>query len=113
MQHPPCSAHVSSSATSGLLGLAAVPAAAAEGAPPACTVECSDPGRSGAGRRSSVVEDRNSQAPPGIWDLYFGLPGDQEVTRGWDARCSESGATVTAADDGGNGGRGSGSSIRT
>ncbi|WP_327187143.1 cellulose binding domain-containing protein [Streptomyces sp. NBC_01334] len=113
MRHPPCSAHVPSPAPSRLFGGVAVPAVAAEGAPPACTVECSDPSRSDTGRRSSVAEDRNSDTPLGVWELYFGLAGDQEVTWGWDARCSESGVTVTAAAESGDGGRGSGSSVRT
>ncbi|MEU9436055.1 hypothetical protein [Streptomyces sp. NPDC048252] len=60
-----------------------------------------------------MAEERNSQVQLGMWELYFGLPGDQEVTRGWESRCLEPGATVTAADEGGNDGRGSGSSVRT
>lgn len=86
MRHPPCSSHAPSPAPSRLFGGVAVPAVAAE--------------------------ERNSQVQLGVWELYFGLPGDQEVTRGWDSRCSEPGATATAADEGGNGGRGSGSSVR-
>ncbi|KQX77167.1 hypothetical protein ASD48_37660 [Streptomyces sp. Root1310] len=76
-------------------------------------MECPVPGRSDTGRRGSAAEDRNSQASLVRWELYFGLPGDQEVTRDRDTRCSGAGVTVTAADGSGNGGHGSGPSVST
>jgi cellulase/cellobiase CelA1 len=93
-----------------LLGSVVVPAVTAHGAAPACTVEYTVTNQWGAGFQGDV-KVINNQAPLSSWSLTFDLPGGQEVTRGWNAEWSQSGTTVTAANESWNGSLGTGASV--
>ncbi|MFI1733310.1 cellulase family glycosylhydrolase [Streptomyces acidicola] len=110
MRHPPRSGLLLVAAAVALVGTAVAPVVTASGAAPACTVEYSVTSRWDAGFQGAVKITNNQAALSG-WSLAFDLTGGQKVTQGWSARWSQSGTTVTAANESWNGSLGSGASV--
>ncbi|WP_203620415.1 cellulase family glycosylhydrolase [Streptomyces sp. SID8499] len=110
MRHPPRSALLAVAGAVALLGSVVVPAVTAQGATPVCTVQYSVAGQWDTGFQGTVRITDNSAALTG-WSLTFDFPGGQEVTQGWNAKWSQSGATVTAVNESWNGSLGSGASV--
>ncbi|MDO0924873.1 cellulose binding domain-containing protein [Streptomyces sp. TG1A-8] len=110
MRHPPRPVLLAVAGAVALLGSVVVPVVAAEGATPACTVDYSVTGQWDGGFQSSV-RITNNQAALSSWKLTFDFAGGQKVTRGWNAKWSQSGTTVTAAGESWNGALGSGASV--
>ncbi|MEU0006812.1 cellulose binding domain-containing protein [Streptomyces sp. NPDC006314] len=110
MRHPPRSVLLAAAGAVVLLGGAVLPVATAQGATPACTVEYAVTGQWDSGFQGSVTIT-NYQAALSSWKLTFDLAGGQEVTQGWNAKWSQSGVTVTAANEGWNGSLGTGTSV--
>ncbi|EFF93969.1 cellulose 1,4-beta-cellobiosidase, partial [Streptomyces sp. e14] len=110
MRHPPRSALLAVVGAVALLGSVVVPAVTAQGATPVCTVQYSVAGQWDTGFQGTVRITDNSAALTG-WSLTFDFPGGQEVTQGWNAKWSQSGATVTAVNESWNGSLGSGASV--
>jgi hypothetical protein len=110
MRHPPRSVLLAVAGAVALLGAVTVPAATASGAAPACSVEYSvtsqwDNGFQGA------VRITNNAAAVSSWKLTFDFSGGQKVSRGWNAKWSQSGTTVSAASESYNGTLASGASV--
>lgn len=110
MRHPPRSGLLLVAAAVALVGTAVAPVVTASGAAPVCSVEYSVTSRWDAGFQGAV-EITNNQAALSSWRLTFDLTGGQEVTQGWSARWSQTGTTVTAANESWNGSLGSGASV--
>jgi hypothetical protein len=85
-------------------------AATASGAAPACSVEYSVTGQWDAGFQGAVRITNNTTAMSG-WNLTFDLANGQKVSQGWNAKWSQSGTTVTAANESYNGQLGTGASV--
>ncbi|MFJ9833716.1 cellulase family glycosylhydrolase [Streptomyces sp. NPDC101169] len=110
MRHPPRSVLLAVAGATALLGGVLVPVVTAEGATPACTVEYAVTGQWDNGFQGSV-RITNHQAAMSGWKLTFDFAAGQKVTQGWNAKWSQSGTTVTAANESWNGGLGSGASV--
>ncbi|MFE9448509.1 cellulose binding domain-containing protein [Streptomyces sp. NPDC006739] len=110
MRHPPRSVLLAVAGAVALLGSVAVPVVSAQGATPACTVEYSVTSQWDTGFQASVQITNNMAALSG-WSLGFDFAGGQKVTQGWNAKWSQSGTTVTAANESYNGSLGSGASV--
>ncbi|MEV7241870.1 cellulose binding domain-containing protein [Streptomyces sp. NPDC093248] len=110
MRHPPRSVLLAVAGATALLGGVLVPVVTAEGATPACTVEYAVTSQWDNGFQGSVRITNNQAAMSG-WKLTFDFAAGQEVTQGWNAKWSQSGTTVTAANEDWNGGLGSGASV--
>ncbi|MFF0779615.1 cellulase family glycosylhydrolase [Streptomyces sp. NPDC003720] len=110
MRHPPRSVLLAVAGATALLGGVLVPVVTAEGATPACTVEYAVTGQWDDGFQGSV-RITNHQAATIGWKLTFDFAAGQKVTQGWNAKWSQSGTTVTAANESWNGGLGSGASV--
>ncbi len=87
-----------------------VPVVTAQGATPACTVEYSVTNQWDTGFQGAVKITNNRAALNG-WSLTFDLADGQKVTQGWNAKWSQSGTTVTAANESWNGSLGTGASV--
>ncbi|MFB7508709.1 cellulose binding domain-containing protein, partial [Streptomyces broussonetiae] len=107
MRHPPRSVLLSTVGAGAL-----VPVVSAQGATPACTVEYSVTNQWAGGFQGSVTITNNASALSS-WRLAFDFADGQQVTRGWNATWSQSGATVTAANESYNGSLGSGARVTT
>ncbi|WP_329268849.1 cellulase family glycosylhydrolase [Streptomyces sp. NBC_01451] len=111
MRHPPRSGLlVVLGAAVALLGTAVAPVLTASGATPACTVEYSVTSAWDAGFQGSV-RITNNQAALSSWSLAFDFGAGQKLTQGWNAKWSQSGTTVTAANESYNGSLGTGASV--
>jgi len=110
MRHPPRSVLLAVAGAVALLGSVTVPAVTASGAAPACTVEYSVTSQWDTGFQGAVKITNNTAAVSG-WNLTFDLAGGQKVSQGWNAKWSQSGTTVTAANESYNGQLGSGASV--
>ncbi|MEU1459773.1 cellulase family glycosylhydrolase [Streptomyces sp. NPDC005727] len=110
MRHPPRSVLLAVAGATALLGGVLVPVVTAEGATPACTAEYAVTGQWDNGFQGSV-KITNNQAAMSSWKLTFDFAAGQQVTQGWNAKWSQSGATVTASNESWNGGLGSGASV--
>ncbi|GAA3801241.1 cellulase family glycosylhydrolase [Streptomyces phyllanthi] len=110
MRHPPRSGFLLVAAGVALVGTAVAPVVTASGAAPACTVEYSVTSQWDAGFQGAV-KITNNQSALSSWSLTFDFAGGQKVTQGWSARWSQSGTTVTAANESWNGSLGSGASV--
>ncbi|POX46162.1 cellulose-binding protein [Streptomyces sp. Ru71] len=93
-----------------LVTTAVVPVVTAQAAAPACTVEYSVTGQWDTGFQGAVKITNNTAALSG-WRLTFDFPGTQKVTQGWNAQWSQSGTTVTAANESWNGSLATGASV--
>jgi hypothetical protein len=82
----------------------------ASGAAPACTVEYSVTSRWDTGFQGAV-RITNNTAAVSSWRLTFDLAAGQKVNQGWNAEWSQSGTTVTAANESYNGSLATGASI--
>ena len=89
---------------------AVAPVVTASGAAPACTVEYSVTGQWDTGFQGAVTITNNGAAL-NSWSLGFDFAGGQKVTQGWNAKWSQSGTTVTAANESYNGALGTGASV--
>ncbi|MFD4475438.1 MULTISPECIES: cellulose binding domain-containing protein [unclassified Streptomyces] len=83
---------------------------AASAAAPACSVEYSVTGQWDGGFQAAVKVTNNGAAKDG-WSLSFAFADGQKVTQGWAAKWSQSGASVTAANESWNGALPSGGSV--
>jgi hypothetical protein len=92
------------------VGTAIAPVVTASGAAPACTVEYSVTSQWDAGFQGAVKVTNNTAAVSS-WSLTFDFAGSQKVTQGWNAKWSQSGTTVTAANESYNGSLGTGASV--
>ncbi|MEU3840445.1 cellulose binding domain-containing protein [Streptomyces sp. NPDC028635] len=110
MRHPPRSGLMAVAGATALLTTAIVPVVTAQAAAPACTVEYSVTGQWDAGFQAAV-KITNNAAALSSWRLTFDFPGGQQVTQGWNARWSQSGSAVTAANESWNGTLGAGASV--
>lgn len=110
MRHPPRSVLLAAAGAVALLGSVLVPVVTAQGAIPACTVEYAVTGQWDSGFQGSV-KVTNNQAALSSWKLTFDFAGGQQVTQGWNAEWSQSGTTVTAANESYNGSLGTGASV--
>jgi endoglucanase len=110
MRHPPRSLLLAVAGAVALVGTALVPVVSASGATPACTVEYSVTGQWDTGFQGAVKITNNTAALSG-WSLTFDFANGQEVTQGWSAKWSQSGTTVTAANESWNGSLGTGASV--
>ncbi|MEU0337283.1 cellulose binding domain-containing protein [Streptomyces sp. NPDC006193] len=110
MRHPPRSVLLATAGAAALVASVIVPVVAARGATPACTVEYTVTGQWDGGFQGSV-KVTNHQAALSGWRLTFDFAGGQEVTQGWNAKWSQSGATVTAAGEAWNGALGTDASV--
>ncbi|MGW4817530.1 cellulase family glycosylhydrolase [Streptomyces sp. NPDC004227] len=112
MRHPPRSVLLAIAGAVALVGSVVVPAVTAHGAAPACTVEYTVTNQWDAGFQGDV-KITNNQAPLSGWSLTFDFAGGQKVSQGWNAKWSQSGTTVTAANESYNGSLGTGASVST
>ncbi|MET8943614.1 cellulase family glycosylhydrolase [Streptomyces sp. NPDC004542] len=110
MRHPPRSVLLAAAGAVALVGSVTVPVVTAQGATPACTVEYSVTSQWDTGFQGSVQITNNSAALSS-WSLTFDFPGGQKLTQGWGAQWSQSGTTVTAANESWNGSLGSGAGV--
>ncbi|MFF4571682.1 cellulose binding domain-containing protein [Streptomyces sp. NPDC001410] len=110
MRHPPRSVLLAVAGAVALLGSAVVPVVTAEGATPACTVEYAVTSQWDNGFQGSAKITNNRSALTG-WQLGFDFASGQKVTQGWNAKWSQSGTTVTAANESWNGALGAGASV--
>lgn len=111
MRHPPRSVLlVAAVGAVSLIGAVTVPVVTASGATPACSVEYSVTSQWGNGFQGSV-KVTNNMAAMSSWSLTFDFAGGQKLTQGWNAKWSQSGTTVTAANESYNGSLGSGASV--
>ncbi|MFG3494301.1 cellulase family glycosylhydrolase [Streptomyces sp. NPDC047928] len=120
MRHPPRSASLLAGAALALASAVLAPAASASAAPeatpsgsafaapgatpsasvaaPVCTVEYTTVNEWAGGFQGSVTVTNNGSTLNG-WSLGFDFTGGQRVTQGWGARWSQSGTSVTAANE--------------
>ncbi|WP_405728313.1 cellulase family glycosylhydrolase [Streptomyces sp. NBC_00028] len=115
MRHPPRSGPrsgllLAGAAAIALLGTAVAPVVTASGATPACTVEYSVTSQWDTGFQGAVTITNNTAAVSS-WSLGFDFAGGQKVTQGWNAKWSQSGTTVTAANESYNGSLATGASV--
>ncbi|MER6980422.1 cellulose binding domain-containing protein [Streptomyces carpinensis] len=110
MRHPPRSVLLAVAGAVALVGSVVVPVVTAQGATPACTVEYSVTNQWDTGFQGAVKITNNRAALNG-WSLTFDLADGQKVTQGWNAKWSQSGTTVTAANESWNGSLGTGASV--
>ncbi|MFD7811752.1 cellulose binding domain-containing protein [Streptomyces sp. NPDC059785] len=111
MRHPPRSAYfLTVGAAVALIGTAIAPVVTASGAAPACTVEYSVTSQWDSGFQGAV-QVTNNTAAVNSWSLVFDFAGGQKLTQGWNAKWSQSGTTVTAANENWNGPLASGASV--
>lgn len=110
MRHPPRSALLAVAGTVALVAGALLPVVTAQGAAPACSVEYSVTGQWDAGFQAAV-KITNNAAAMSSWSLAFDFANGQKVTQGWSAKWSQSGTTVTAANESWNASLGSGESV--
>ncbi|MDX3577086.1 cellulose binding domain-containing protein [Streptomyces sp. FL07-04A] len=110
MRHPPRSVLLAVAGTVALVAGALLPVVTAQGAAPSCTVEYSVTGQWDTGFQGAVKVTNNAAAMSG-WSLAFDFADGQKVTQGWNAKWSQSGATVTAANESWNGSLGAGASV--
>ncbi|MEU9240922.1 cellulose binding domain-containing protein [Streptomyces sp. NPDC048385] len=110
MRHPPRSVLLAVTGAVALVGAALVPVVSASGATPACTVQYAVTSQWDTGFQSSVTIT-NNMAAMSSWSLSFDFAGGQEVTQGWNAKWSQSGTTVTAANESWNGSLATGAGV--
>ncbi|KOV75048.1 MULTISPECIES: cellulose binding domain-containing protein [unclassified Streptomyces] len=110
MRHPPRSVLLAAAGAATLVGSVVVPVVSAQGATPACTVEYAVTSQWDNGFQASVKVTNNQAALSG-WKLTFDFAGGQKAGQGWNAKWSQSGTTVTAANEGWNGALGTGASV--
>ncbi|WP_234537638.1 cellulose binding domain-containing protein [Streptomyces shenzhenensis] len=110
MRHPPRSVLLAVTGAVALVGAALVPVVSASGATPACTVQYAVTSEWDTGFQSSVTIT-NNMAAMSSWSLSFDFAGGQEVTQGWNAKWSQSGTTVTAANESWNGSLATGAGV--
>ncbi|MFD1662368.1 cellulose binding domain-containing protein [Streptomyces caeni] len=110
MRHPPRSALLLVAGAVALVGTVVAPVVTASGAAPACTVDYSVTSQWDSGFQGAVEITNNSEAVSG-WSLGFDFAGGQRVTQGWNATWSQSGTTVTAANESWNGSLATGASV--
>ncbi|MGW1878597.1 cellulase family glycosylhydrolase [Streptomyces sp. NPDC001975] len=110
MRHPPRSVLLAVAGAVALVGSALVPVVSASGATPACTVRYTVTGQWDTGFQASVILTNNMAAMSG-WSLGFGFANGQKITQGWNAKWSQSGTTVTAANESWNGSLATGASV--
>ncbi|MEW1778734.1 cellulose binding domain-containing protein [Streptomyces sp. NPDC086777] len=110
MRHPPRSVLLAVTGAAAVVGAALVPVVSASGATPACTVEYAVTSQWDTGFQGSVTVT-NNMAALSSWSLVFDLADGQEVTQGWNAKWSQSGTTVTAANESWNGSLATGASV--
>ncbi|WP_327351359.1 cellulase family glycosylhydrolase [Streptomyces sp. NBC_01304] len=112
MRHPPHLPAFLVTAAFALLATAVPPLVTADAAEPACTVDYAVTGDWDTGFQGSVTVTNNAAALSS-WRLGFDFPGDQKVTQGWNAKWSQTGKSVTAANENWNGTLGTGASVTT
>lgn len=110
MRHPPRSVLLAVTGAVALVGAALVPVVSASGATPACTVEYSVTGQWDTGFQAAV-KVTNHSVPLNGWSLTFDFANGQRLTQGWSAKWSQSGTTVTAANESWNSSLGTGASV--
>ncbi|MDX3799907.1 cellulose-binding domain-containing protein, partial [Streptomyces sp. AK04-3B] len=110
MRHPPRSVLLAFAGTAALVAGALLPVVTAQGAAPACTVEYSVTSQWDTGFQGAV-KITNNTAAVSSWSLAFDFAGGQKVTQGWNAKWSQTGTTVTAANESWNGSLGTGASV--
>ncbi|MFJ1968474.1 cellulase family glycosylhydrolase [Streptomyces sp. NPDC087903] len=110
MRHPPRSVLLAVAGSVALLGSVLVPVVTASGATPACTVEYTVTSQWDTGFQGAVRITNNTAAVSG-WKLTFTYAGSQKVSQGWNAKWSQSGTTVTAANESWNGSLVTGASV--
>lgn len=110
MRHPPRSVLSAVAGAVALVGAVTVPVVSASGAAPACSVEYSVTSQWGSGFQGAV-RITNNAAAMSSWSLSFDFTGGQELTQGWNAKWSQSGTTVTAANESYNGSLATGASV--
>ncbi|MFJ4206763.1 cellulose binding domain-containing protein [Streptomyces sviceus] len=110
MRHPPRSVLQAVAGAVALIGSVTVPVVTASGAAPACSVEYSVTSQWGSGFQGSVSITNNTAAVSS-WSLTFDFAGGQKLTQGWNAKWSQSGTTVTAANESYNGSLATGASV--
>ncbi|MFF9277239.1 glycoside hydrolase family 6 protein [Streptomyces griseosporeus] len=96
-------------AGSAATALTVVPAGAAAAAP-ACTVDYKVQNDWGSGFTTNVTVTNNGAAKSS-WSLKWTYGGTQKVTNAWNAKVTQSGANVTAANESYNGGLATGGSV--
>ncbi|MER5179196.1 cellulase family glycosylhydrolase [Streptomyces sp. NPDC002896] len=109
MRHPPRLSVLLVSAGLALVGTAVAPVVTASGAEPVCTVEYETVGQWDSGFQGAVTITNNGPSVSS-WELTFDFADGQKVTQGWNAKWSQSGTTVTAANESYNGSLGTGAS---
>ncbi|MET7594281.1 cellulose binding domain-containing protein [Streptomyces sp. NPDC004082] len=110
MRHPPRLALSVAGIAVALAGTAIAPVVTASGAAPACTVEYSVTSQWDTGFQGAVRITNNSAAVSG-WSLTFELPDGRKVSQGWNAKWSQTGSTVTAANESWNGSLATGAEV--
>ncbi|MEU6357315.1 cellulase family glycosylhydrolase [Streptomyces sp. NPDC047072] len=110
MRHPPRSVLLAAVGAVALVGAVTVPVVSASGAAPVCSVEYTVTSQWDSGFQGSV-RITNNAAPVSSWSLTFGFTGGQKLTQGWNAKWSQSGTTVTAANESYNGSLATGASV--
>ncbi|MFE9440276.1 cellulase family glycosylhydrolase [Streptomyces sp. NPDC006602] len=110
MRHPPRSVLLAVAGAVALVGSMTATAVTASGAAPACTVEYSITSQWDTGFQGAV-HITNNTAAVSSWKLSFDLANGQKLNQGWNAKWSQSGTTVTAANESYNGSLGTGASV--
>ena len=110
MRHPPRSGLLLVAAAVALVGTAVAPVVTAQGATPACSVEYSVTSQWDTGFQGAV-KITNNTAAVSSWSVSFDFANGQKVSQGWNAKWSQSGTTVTAANESYNGSLATGASV--
>ncbi|RPF37586.1 cellulase family glycosylhydrolase [Streptomyces sp. TLI_185] len=110
MRHPPRSGLLLVAAAVALVGTAVAPVVTAQGATPACSVEYSVTSQWDTGFQGAV-RITNNTAAVSSWSVSFDFANGQKVSQGWNAKWSQSGTTVTAANESYNGSLATGASV--
>jgi len=110
MRHPPRSGLLLVAAAVALVGTAVAPVVTAQGATPACSVEYSVTSQWDTGFQAAV-KITNNTAAVSSWSVSFDFANGQKVSQGWNAKWSQSGTTVTAANESYNGSLATGASV--
>ena len=110
MRHPPRSGLLVVAAAVALVGTAVAPVVTAQGATPACSVEYSVTSQWDTGFQGAV-KITNNTAAVSSWSVSFDFANGQKVSQGWNAKWSQSGTTVTAANESYNGSLATGASV--
>ncbi|MBC9719344.1 cellulose binding domain-containing protein [Streptomyces sp. TRM66268-LWL] len=110
MRHPPHGSKLLLAAAVTAATLVPLTPSVSAAAAPVCTVEYSVTSQWGDGFQGAVKITNNGPATSS-WDLKFDFAAGQKVTQGWSAKWTQTGTSVTAANEAWNGSLATGASV--